>query len=178
MKEKLSYYDSEMFHDIMTILCEEQQFTSISDVLASISDEAMCDPSPKTLKYLRDNLQFCFEPSVRVNLQQGIDNFERIYTNFQSKEFKAAYVPKLQNLGYFDDLDEEEKAFVIKMSGSGTSSYSRQGQEFENNDQIDGEMVNIKGQKDKKMLRKKARFERDDDSGELPEDLDELEISF
>jgi hypothetical protein len=46
----------------------------------------MCNPDQKTMKYLRQNLIYCFQNTARLDLLDAIDQFDQRFFSYTAKK--------------------------------------------------------------------------------------------
>ena len=75
VRENGLVYSPQLFEDVLTRFVETQQWEDVQTILkdASINN---CDPSPKIVSYLKKSLVYCFDTTLRANLQSNIEDFE------------------------------------------------------------------------------------------------------
>ena len=66
-------FDGELFHNIVFVYCESQQWSDVAQILRDMHSVRQCQPQQKTVKYLRQNLIYCFQNSIRLDVLDAID---------------------------------------------------------------------------------------------------------
>lgn len=57
-------YSGKLFDSIVFTFTESQQWKQVIDLLSNINP-TNCEPEVKTIQYLKKNLLYCFEPTIR-----------------------------------------------------------------------------------------------------------------
>lgn len=78
-------YPGDLFHDLIFIMTESQQWQELSKLLRAQSGFRTCKPNQKTIKYLRQNLVYCFQTQTRMDLTDAIDQFDQRFFSYQAK---------------------------------------------------------------------------------------------
>jgi len=65
MKKVMIPYEEELFHNIVYVYTESQQWSDVADLLRDQTMPELCNPSIKTVSYLKNNLVYCFQNNVR-----------------------------------------------------------------------------------------------------------------
>jgi hypothetical protein len=89
MRDKLITYDGTLFHNIVYVYTESQQWSDVATILRSQTSPDLCKPQYKTIGYLKSNLVYCFQNSVRMDVQDAIDTFEKTHFHFNKKRAAA-----------------------------------------------------------------------------------------
>lgn len=77
MNENYIHYDASLFHNVMYVLTESQQWKEVATLLKELTHSEKVTPTSKTISYLKANLVYSFENSVRLEVQDAIQTFER-----------------------------------------------------------------------------------------------------
>jgi hypothetical protein len=90
MEEDAIQYTGQLFHDMIYVYTESQQWTDCAKLLRMQQDRRQCDPSIKTMTYLKQNLVYCFQNNTRMDVQDAIDNFELRFFSYQQRKDSGA----------------------------------------------------------------------------------------
>jgi len=77
MSDNYVHYDASLFQNVMYVLTESQQWKEVATLLKELIQTEKVTPTSKTISYLKSNLVFSFENSVRLEVQEAIQEFER-----------------------------------------------------------------------------------------------------
>lgn len=77
MSDNYVHYEASLFHNVMYVLTESQQWKEVANLLKELLSSEKVTPTAKTISYLKANLVYSFENSVRLEVQEAIQNFER-----------------------------------------------------------------------------------------------------
>jgi len=86
MRDDELQYGGELFHNIIFVYTESQQWGDVADLLRAQSSDVQCKPLLKTCKYLRQNLLYCFQNTVRLDLLDAIEQFEQRFFTYQQRK--------------------------------------------------------------------------------------------
>lgn len=75
-------FSGKLFDSLVFVFTESQQWRQLIETLNSVSPRN-CTPDVKTLNYLKKNLLYCFEPQVRSQLKEQIENLEDTFFTAQ-----------------------------------------------------------------------------------------------
>ena len=64
-----------LFNSLIYVFTESQQWSTVNEMLNRAAPEN-CTPDKKTVNYLRTNLIYCFDPTLRGNLKANMKSFE------------------------------------------------------------------------------------------------------
>lgn len=78
--------DGELFHSIVFVYTESQQWQDVGNVLRELIATANCQPQQKTVKYLRQNLMYCFQDSIRLDVLDAIDLFDQKFFSYTARK--------------------------------------------------------------------------------------------
>lgn len=76
MHNKSVVYNEEQLHSLVFILTESQQWQDLKSLLDSQEAGKTCRVQQKTIKYLRQNLVYCFQNIIRSELQESVNSLE------------------------------------------------------------------------------------------------------
>lgn len=97
MRDKLVTYDPTLFHNIVYVYTESQQWGDVASLLRSMTTPELCKPQYKTIAYLKSNLIYVFQNSVRMDVQDAIESFEKIYFHLNQKRAAAQALAQAQS---------------------------------------------------------------------------------
>ena len=60
MRDNAITYDGNLFHNIIYVLTESQQWQDVAELMREQITPESCQPNMKTMKYIRSNLVYCF----------------------------------------------------------------------------------------------------------------------
>lgn len=143
MREDEIQYSAELFHTIIYVYTESQQWTEVAKILRQLTSPDQCQANIKTISYLKQNLVYCFQNNTRIDVQDAIDGFEARFFSYAQR--KAAGQAIRSRKKKSEALEEESEANMI-----------------------DEKDLEVK-QMDKKLMRREARKQVSDfmpDSGQ------------
>jgi hypothetical protein len=88
MQENYISFTSILLHNMMFIFTESQQWSKINNLIQGMNHRNCTDPDRKTITFLKRNLVYCFDASLRSSIKDNIEQFEGIF-------FKRAKDPLL-----------------------------------------------------------------------------------
>lgn len=109
-------FDAELFHNVVYVYCESQQWSDVASILRDMHSIKQCQPQPKTVKYLRQNLIYCFQNSVRLDVLDAIDQFDQRFFSYTARKqqmIEEKQSKKKGNDGH-EELDQYEKKKLRK----------------------------------------------------------------
>ena len=68
MSKSMTEYDGELLHSLMYVYTEAQQWEKVTETLKQLTSNENCKPDQKTVRYLKNNLIYCFQNSMRLEL--------------------------------------------------------------------------------------------------------------
>jgi len=74
---------SKLFDSLVFVFTESQGWARINDMLVNSTPEN-CDPSTKSINYLKKNIIYCFEPVMRGQMRDNIEAFETRFFSTQA----------------------------------------------------------------------------------------------
>jgi len=77
-------YTADLFHAVVYVNGEAQQWTEVAALLKQFrgGSTTSVKPEMKTVTYIRQNMIYCFENSVKIELQDSLDAFEQRYFSY------------------------------------------------------------------------------------------------
>ena len=84
-----------LFDSLATQYTETQQWSKLL-ALINGSDHSNCDPTTRTISFIKKNLVYCFDTSVRGSLKEGIDNFEHKFFSNAGREQRRLEKERLE----------------------------------------------------------------------------------
>lgn len=72
MNENYVHYDASLFHSVMYVLTESQQWKEVAGLLKELLNSGKVTPTGKTISYLKSNLVFSLDNSTRIEVQDII----------------------------------------------------------------------------------------------------------
>jgi len=66
---------SKLFDSLVYVYTESQMWSKVVSLLSNANSKN-CEPNIKTVGFLKKNLVYCFDPSIRAQLKDNIDSFE------------------------------------------------------------------------------------------------------
>ena len=73
----------------MYVLTESQQWKEVATLMKELIQSEKVTPTSKTISYLKSNLVYSFENSVRLEVQEAIQEFERKFLIGKSRTFQT-----------------------------------------------------------------------------------------
>jgi len=90
MANDLIPYEAEVFHSICHVYVESQEWGDVAAFLRKQTRPDLCRPSPKTVKFLKQNLAYIFQATVRQDLQDAVAKFEHTFFSLQGAQNRRA----------------------------------------------------------------------------------------
>lgn len=94
----------DLFHNLVYIYTESQQWESIATFLRAQTAAGTCEPAHKTLGYLKSNIVFCFNNSTRMEIQEALGEFEQAYYRGQPRRTHITERPSATR----DTIEEDD----------------------------------------------------------------------
>ena len=83
--EKNISMSSKLFDSLVTQYTETQSWSKITDLLGSCNYQN-CDPNQRIVSYLKKNLVYCFDTSIRAQLKEKIDDFDKMFFSIAGQQ--------------------------------------------------------------------------------------------
>ena len=112
MRDNEVPYDASLFQNVLYVYTESQQWSDVANLLRSQQSTAHCHPDIKSMKYLRKNLVYCFQNSVRLDVLDAIDSFEQRFFSYQQRRANKQDEPEEQH----EDTIQGEDIATTQMS--------------------------------------------------------------
>mmetsp|Transcript_27436 Transcript_27436/g.41714 ORF Transcript_27436/g.41714 Transcript_27436/m.41714 type:complete len:146 (-) Transcript_27436:1-438(-) len=111
-------YPPELFHSVIYIYTETQQWIDVMEILSDLRDSGLAEPQHKTITYLKDNLMYCFQNNVRLEVQEAIDSFEKRFFSYQERQARKMDAKSSRAKMAQDKEDElaEDEALIDEKS--------------------------------------------------------------
>lgn len=75
---------AKLFDSLVTQYTETQSWSKIRNII-ELSNHHNCDPNPRIVSYLKKNLVYCFDTTLRSMLKESINNFEQRFFSSESR---------------------------------------------------------------------------------------------
>lgn len=72
---------------MITQYAETQSWNKINSLLSRCT-HTNCDPNQRMVSYLKKNLVYCFDTTMRNQLKQNIDSFENLFFSHEQREIR------------------------------------------------------------------------------------------
>ena len=89
MQQSLIEYDGKLLHNLIFVYTEAQQWEKVSEILTTLAENGLTKPDIKTIRYLKNNLIYCFQNSTRLEMQEAIEKFDQKFFKGQSARLQA-----------------------------------------------------------------------------------------
>lgn len=83
------FMSSKLFDSLVFVYTESQQWIEILQLLNWVKKEN-CAPEVATINYLKKNLLYCFEATIRAQVKDRLELFEQEFFLGQHKQQQAA----------------------------------------------------------------------------------------
>mmetsp|Transcript_4313 Transcript_4313/g.7289 ORF Transcript_4313/g.7289 Transcript_4313/m.7289 type:complete len:464 (-) Transcript_4313:184-1575(-) len=95
MSEDLMVVEGELLHILAYVFTESQQWDELIKMLDYFNNNALCYPEIRTVRYLKQNLVYCFQNTTRLQLQEKIEFFERLFFNSTNRAKRQEQMNKM-----------------------------------------------------------------------------------
>lgn len=111
MREDEIQYSAELFHTIIYVYTESQQWTEVAKILRQLTSPDQCQANIKTISYLKQNLVYCFQNNTRIDVQDAIDGFEARFFSYAQRKAAGQAIRSRKKTA--EALEEESEANMI-----------------------------------------------------------------
>lgn len=80
-------FSAKLFDSLVYVYTESQQWAKVNMMLANAS-VTNCQPQIKTVGFLKKNLVYCFDPTLRASLKENMEKFEKTFFGKAAMELK------------------------------------------------------------------------------------------
>lgn len=88
--EKKIPMSSRLFDSLVTQYTETQSWSKVSELLNNC-DYENCDPNQRIVSYMKKNLVYCFDTTIRAQLKEGIEEFEQKFFSIAGQEMRRQH---------------------------------------------------------------------------------------
>ena len=82
--DKKIFISGQNFNNLIKIYTESQQWSKINSLLTS-SNEDNCAPERQIVGFLKKNIIFCFDSSMRGVLKESVDQFDNRFFSLEAR---------------------------------------------------------------------------------------------